>query len=102
MAKQETIDIIKNMSTYELSRWCAMLEAVELIAAKCIDRGMDPDANHEAFERFLKPHHIQHYIDKRADRLVEEAEYEAAKIADRAFQKASFIAEQEQRKKTNK
>ncbi len=34
----------KNISLYEFARWAALLEAVEIIAEKCEDRGIDFDS----------------------------------------------------------
>lgn len=58
--KTVTID---GMSNYELCRWAALKEAVDIIAEKCEDRKID-------FETFdLKPLDILKYVDTMTDDL---------------------------------
>lgn len=57
----------KGISAYEFARWAALLEAVELIADKCEDLGIDFDSD-EGLE-YIKPLQIQRFVDERTDRL---------------------------------
>lgn len=57
----------RNLSAYEFARWAALLEAVELIADKCDDLGIDFDED-EGLE-YIKPLQIQRFIDERTDQL---------------------------------
>lgn len=47
------------MTAFEASRWCAMLEAVEVIDKKIIDLKMSSNTN------WVKPIAIQKYIDEK-------------------------------------
>jgi len=53
---------------YEFARWAALLEAVEIIAAKCKDRGIDFDG--PMGMKFIKPLDIQDYVNNRTDTLM--------------------------------
>ena len=54
---------ISKMSVYQLCRWSALEEAVNIIGDKCDDRGMD----FETVE--LKPLDILQYIEKATDNI---------------------------------
>ena len=56
------------ISMYEFARWAALLEAVEIIAEKCNDRGIDFDSPEGM--KYIKPLDIQDYVDNRTDMLV--------------------------------
>ncbi len=58
----------KNISLYEFARWAALLEAVEIIAEKCEDRGIDFDSAEGM--KYIKPLDIQDYVDNRTDALL--------------------------------
>ncbi len=53
---------------YEFARWAALLEAVEIIAEKCEDRGIDFDG--PGGMKFIKPLDIQDYVNNRTDTLM--------------------------------
>jgi hypothetical protein len=53
---------------YEFARWAALLEAVEIIAEKCEDRGIDFDSPEGI--KYIKPLDIQDYVNNRTDTLV--------------------------------
>jgi len=58
----------RQITTYELARWAALIEAVDLIAEKCEDRSIDfysPEGM-----KYIKPLDIQDYVDNRTDTLV--------------------------------
>jgi len=68
-------DIIEHTSTgsrsitsYEFARWAALLEAVDIIAEKCEDRGIDFNSNEGM--KYIKPLDIQDYVDNRTDTLL--------------------------------
>ena len=53
------------MSLYELCRWSALEEAINIISEKCDDRGVD-------FEKIqLNPLDIMEYIDSATDKIYE-------------------------------
>ena len=56
------------MSEYEFARWSALIEAIDLIAEKCNDIGVDFYSD-EGLE-YIKPLIIQRYLDERTDTLV--------------------------------
>ncbi|NBW33517.1 MAG: hypothetical protein EBR30_00515 [Cytophagia bacterium] len=58
----------KGITMYEFARWAALLEAVEIIAEKCEDRGVDFDS--PAGMKYIKPLDIQDYVDNRTDTLL--------------------------------
>jgi hypothetical protein len=66
MKKHNTIDINK-MSLYELCRWSALEEAVNIIGDKCEEKSIDFDTVE------LKPLEILKYIDMAADKIFEKA-----------------------------
>lgn len=69
MSKDETIDLGKEkMSLYEFARWAGLFEAVELIANKCSERGIDFDSVEGL--KFIKPLDIQDYVNSRTDSMV--------------------------------
>ena len=58
----------RSITVYEFARWAALLEAVEIIAEKCEDRGVD--FNSPAGMKYIKPLDIQDYVDNRTDALI--------------------------------
>lgn len=65
----DTIPTTTNsISLYEFARWAALLEAVEIIAEKCEDRGIDFDGPEGM--KYIKPLDIQDYVDMRTDSLL--------------------------------
>lgn len=60
--------ITSNISIYEFARWAALLEAVDIIAEKCEDRGIDFDGPEGI--KYIKPLDIQDYVNMRTDALV--------------------------------
>ena len=68
--KQKTHEKVSNvdleqMSLYELCRWSALEEAINLIGDKCEERGMD-------FEKIqLNPLDIMTYVDNQTDKIYE-------------------------------
>jgi hypothetical protein len=62
--KQTTVDIDK-MSVYELCRWSALEEAINIIGDKCEDRGIDFDKIQ------LNPLDIMTYVDTATDKIYE-------------------------------
>jgi hypothetical protein len=64
-----TIDLgSEQISVYEFARWAALFEAVELIAGKCEERGIDFDS--PAGLKYIKPLDIQDYVNSRTDSMV--------------------------------
>lgn len=62
--KKTAVDIDK-MSLYELCRWSALEEAINIIGDKCEDRGVD-------FEKIqLNPLDIMTYVDTATDKIYE-------------------------------
>ena len=62
--KESVVDIEK-MSVYELCRWSALEEAVNIIGDKCEERGVD-------FEKIqLNPLDIMTYVDGQTDKIYE-------------------------------
>ncbi len=58
---------IDSMSLYELCRWVALKEAVDLVGDKCDERGID-------FETFdVKPLDLLKYVDSTTDDLYNRA-----------------------------
>jgi hypothetical protein len=56
---------IEKMSLYELCRWSALEEAVNIIGDKCEERGID-------FEKIqLNPLDIMTYVDSQTDKIYE-------------------------------
>lgn len=55
------------MAAQEFARWAALIEAVDLIAEKCEDLGIDFYGD-EGLE-YIKPLTIQRFIDERTDQL---------------------------------
>jgi hypothetical protein len=56
---------VDTLSLYELCRWSALEEAVNIIGDKCEDRNIDFDSVE------LKPLEIQKYIDIATDKIYE-------------------------------
>lgn len=56
---------IENMSLYELCRWSALEEAINLIGDKCEERGIDFDKIQ------LNPLDIMTYVDNQTDKIYE-------------------------------
>ena len=56
------------ITMYEFARWAALLEAVEIIAEKCEDRGINFDGPEGI--KFIKPLDIQDYVNLRTDTLL--------------------------------
>lgn len=65
---EDTIINNKGVSLYEFARWAALLEAVDIIAEKCEDRGIDFESPEGM--KYIKPLDIQDYVDNRTDTLV--------------------------------
>jgi hypothetical protein len=62
--KASEVDLDK-MSVYELCRWSALEEAVNIIGDKCEERGID-------FEKIqLNPLDIMTYVDSQTDKIYE-------------------------------
>jgi hypothetical protein len=62
--KVSEVDLNK-MSVYELCRWSALEEAVNIIGDKCEERGID-------FEKIqLNPLDIMTYVDSQTDKIYE-------------------------------
>ncbi len=59
---------MNTITMYEFARWAALLEAVEIIAEKCEDRGVDFDGPEGL--KFIKPLDIQDYVNNRTDALL--------------------------------
>jgi len=62
------IKTTNKLSLYEFSRWAALLEAVNIIAEKCEDRGID--FNSQEGMKYIKPLDIQDYVNVRTDALM--------------------------------
>lgn len=62
MKKKRYTSIIENLSTYELCRWAALKEAIDIIGEKCDEKNID-------FDKFnnLKPNDIFNYVDIMSD-----------------------------------
>jgi hypothetical protein len=58
----------RSITSYEFARWAALLEAVDIIADKCKDKGVDFNSNEGM--RYVKPLDIQDYVDNRTDTLL--------------------------------
>ena len=58
----------RSITTYEFARWAALLEAVDIIAEKCENKGIDFNSNQGM--RYIKPLDIQDYVDNRTDTLL--------------------------------
>jgi len=58
----------RTISSYEFARWAALMEAVDIIAEKCEDRGIDFNSNEGM--KYIKPLDIQDYVDNRTDTLL--------------------------------
>ena len=56
------------ISLYEFARWAALLEAVNIIADKCEDRGINFDSQEGM--KYIKPLDIQDYVNIRTDALM--------------------------------
>jgi hypothetical protein len=56
------------ITIYEFARWAALMEAVDIIAEKCEDRGIDFDGPEGM--KFIKPLDIQDYVNVRTDSLI--------------------------------
>jgi hypothetical protein len=56
------------ISLYEFTRWASLLEAVDIIAEKCEDRGIDFDSDEGI--KYIKPLDIQDYVNTRTDTLL--------------------------------
>lgn len=70
MNKNEKINLGKEEITlYEFSRWASLIEAVELIANTCEDRGINFDS--ESGVKYIKPLDIQDYVDDRTDSMIQ-------------------------------
>ncbi len=59
---------INKITMYEFARWAALLEAVDIIADKCEDKGINFDGL--AGMKYIKPLDIQDYVNMRTDTLV--------------------------------
>ena len=56
------------ISLYEFTRWASLLEAVDIIAEKCEDRGINFDSDEGI--KYIKPLDIQDYVNTRTDTLL--------------------------------
>lgn len=56
---------IEKMSVYELCRWSALEEAINIISDKCEERGIDFDTIQ------LNPLDIMTYVDNQTDKIYE-------------------------------
>ena len=79
---KEVMDMLDNMSDFEISRWQALMDAVTLVAEKAADRKI-------GWENLdIKPSAIEHYIEATCDiycrKLMESKESEKIKAANRA------------------
>jgi len=64
-----TVEATTNKITlYEFARWAALLEAVDIIADKCEDKGINFDSPEGM--KFIKPLDIQDYVNRRTDTLI--------------------------------
>jgi len=50
------------MKLTEMARWHSLIEAVELIASKCMIDNIDIESRPEKLEKYLKPCYIEKYI----------------------------------------
>jgi len=66
MDKENTVT--NTISLYEFARWASLLEAVDIIAEKCEDRGIDFDSDEGI--KYIKPLDIQDYVNTRTDTLL--------------------------------
>jgi len=58
-----TVANIEKMAPYEISRWAALQEAMDIIGDKCEERGID-------FNKVdIKPLEIQRYVDHASDNI---------------------------------
>lgn len=64
----ETENNVNILSIYEFARWGSLLEAVDIIADKCKDKGIDFDGPEGI--KYIKPLDIQDYVNMRTDTLV--------------------------------
>ena len=60
--------VTNTITEYEFARWAALLEAVNVIADKCEDKGLTWDS--PACMKYIKPLDIQDYVDIRTDTLL--------------------------------
>lgn len=63
---------IEKMETFELSRWYALMEAVDIIASECKDRDIDFDSLK------MSPLGIEKYIESTCDKYAQKIEKEKA------------------------
>jgi hypothetical protein len=56
------------ITMYEFARWAALMEAVDIIAEKCEDKGIDFDRDEGM--KYIKPLDIQDYVNMRTDTLM--------------------------------
>jgi virulence-associated protein VapD len=61
-------NINDKISMYEFARWAALLEAVDIIAEKCEDKGIDFNSSEGI--KYIKPLDIQDYVNVRTDTLL--------------------------------
>lgn len=66
MDKENTVT--NTISLYEFTRWASLLEAVDIIAEKCEDRGINFDSDEGI--KYIKPLDIQDYVNTRTDTLL--------------------------------
>lgn len=78
---------VRDMTTFELSRWSALYEAVNFIADECADRG-------ENFQTIkLEPLYIRKYVESTCDNFARQIDAEA----ERQAEKTKFVQEEAQR-----
>jgi hypothetical protein len=79
---KEVMEMLDNMSDFEISRWQALMDAVGIVAEKAADRKIKWDTLD------IKPSAIEHYIEATCDiycrRLMESKEAEKQKAKQRA------------------
>ena len=59
--EKEVMDLLDNMSDFEISRWQALMDAVGIVAEKAADRKIRWDSLD------IKPSAIEHYIEATCD-----------------------------------
>lgn len=67
MKTQNTNNTLENMSLYEMCRWASLIDAIELVENKCLERKVD-------FESIdLQPLDILKYVDSMTDEIYNNA-----------------------------
>jgi hypothetical protein len=84
--KEKNLRTVEEMSSFELSRWCALMEGVNVIADKCDDKGVDFNSIE------LEPLSLRKYVEGMCDSICKQIDFEKKRAADRKI--ASITAEQ--------